>query len=223
MSDAQDAFLNHLVGSPFLFDKAGHVAVAVSGGSDSMALLMLMQRWAEDNGARISAVTVDHGLRPEAAGEAAMVARFCAQRGIPHEVLKWQGWDGTGNLQAAAREARYRLIADWVRAQGVEAVCLGHTRDDQAETFLMRLARKAGSDGLRGMPDRFDRHGVHWVRPVLGQSRADLRAFLRRHGVLWVEDSSNEDERFDRVRRAAGSGRVGAAGDRRRDAECGHA
>ncbi|MEZ5715745.1 MAG: tRNA lysidine(34) synthetase TilS [Paracoccaceae bacterium] len=198
MSGTPDAFLYHIVGWPFVNAKVGHVAVAVSGGGDSMALLLLIEHWAREHGAKLSAVTVDHGLRPEAAGEAAMVAAFCAGRGIPHDTLKWSGWDGKGNLQAAARAARYRLIADWARAKGVETVCLGHTRDDQAETFLMRLARKAGSDGLRGMDRDFEREGLRWARPVLGIGRADLRAFLERRGVAWVEDPSNQDEGFDR-------------------------
>ncbi len=165
-----------------------------------MALLLLMERWARENDARLSAVTLDHGLRPEAAGEAAMVAAFCAGRGIPHDTLKWRGWDGAGNVQAAAREARYRLIAEWAQAKGVEAVCLGHTRDDQAETFLMRLARKAGSDGLRGMERDFERNGARWVRPVLSLERTALRGFLERQGVGWVDDPSNADESFDRVK-----------------------
>lgn len=200
MSETPDASLYHRVGWPFADEKVGHVAVAVSGGGDSMALLLLMQRRAQEHGAAISAVTVDHGLRPEAADEAAMVADLCTSRDIAHETLKWRGWDGKGNLQAEARDARYRLMAEWARARGVDAICLGHTREDQAETFLMRLARKAGSDGLRGMADRFERHGVRWVRPVLGIGRADLRAFLRRQGVGWIDDPSNEDAGFGRVK-----------------------
>jgi tRNA(Ile)-lysidine synthase len=200
VSELSDEFLFHIVGWPFVNARAAHVGVAVSGGGDSMALLALMQHWAKKHGTAISAVTVDHGLRPEAAAEAAMVAEFCASQGIDQDILRWDGWDGQGNLQAAARDARYRLMADWAKAKGVDAICLGHTRDDQAETFLMRLARKAGSDGLRGMPDRFERHGMRWVRPVLDVGRADLRAFLRRHEIEWVDDPSNEDEGFDRVK-----------------------
>ena len=200
MSGTPDAFPHHFVGWPFSSRKVRHVAVAVSGGGDSMALLDLIQHWALGEKAKLSAVTVDHGLRPEAADEAAMVAGFCAERDIPHEVLKWGGWDGKGNLQAAAREARYRLMADWARERGVEVVCLGHTRDDQAETFLMRLARKAGSDGLRSMPSRFERMGMLWARPLLGVGRAELRVYLKRQNIPWVEDPSNEDEGFDRVK-----------------------
>lgn len=200
MSGTQDEYLHHVIGSALVSFDAGHLGVAVSGGGDSMAVLLLMADWAGAQGARLSAVTVDHGLRPEAAEEAAMVAAFCAERGIAHAVLRWQGWDGKGNLQGEARAARYRLIAEWAQAQGVEAVCLGHTRDDQAETVLMRLARKAGSYGLRGMAGDFERHGLRWLRPALGVRRAALRAYLRRQGVAWVEDPSNEDARFDRIK-----------------------
>ena len=126
----------------------GPVAVAVSGGGDSVALLLLLQ----ETGARpLAAVTVDHGLRPESAAEAAAVAALCSARGIAHTLLRWEEPAGAGNLQARAREARRRLIGDWARGRGIGAVALGHTLDDQAETFLLRLARGSGVDGLSGM------------------------------------------------------------------------
>lgn len=179
------------------FDQVG---VAVSGGGDSMALLLLLQDWATHVGVGLTAVTFDHGLRAEAPREAALVARLCAERGVAHEILRWEGWDGQGNLQASARVARYREIAQWARRRGIDAVCLGHTCDDQAETFLMRLARKAGSDGLRQMATRFEAYGVTWMRPLLGVERSTLRRYLKRHGVEWVEDPSNADDGFERVR-----------------------
>lgn len=200
MSETPDEFLHRIVARPFANAVPGRVGVAVSGGSDSMALLLLMAHWAREHGATLRAVTVDHGLRPEAAEEAGQVAALCKARGLAHDILRWGGWDGRGNLQAAAREARYRLIADWAGKTGVRAVCLGHTRDDQAETFLMRLARKAGSDGLRAMDEDYRRDGMRFVRPVLDVGRAELRAFLDRRGVAWVDDPSNADDSFDRVR-----------------------
>lgn len=178
-------------------DKAG---VAVSGGGDSMALLHLYAHLAKSEGFQVEAVTVDHGLRPAAAGEAALVARFCAQHNIPHQTLHWDGWDGTGNLMAAARDARYRLIADWAKARKIAGVVLGHTKDDLAENFLIRLARKSGPDGLAAMDARFDRYGMQWARPLWQQSRADLREYLRRHDVGWVEDPTNADDAFERTR-----------------------
>jgi tRNA(Ile)-lysidine synthase len=177
-------------------DRDGVTAIAVSGGSDSVALLHL----AHAAGLPVAAVTVDHGLRAESAAEAQGVARLCAGLGIPHHILQWQGWDGRGNLQAAARAARYALMADWARAHGIARVLLGHTQDDQAETFLMRLARQAGLDGLSGMAAQFERGGVTWARPLLGVSRADLRAYLTGRGVGWIDDPSNDDDRFARVK-----------------------
>ena len=180
----------------------GPIGVAVSGGGDSVALLCLLHR----TGREIRAVTVDHGLRGESADEARAVARFCAKLGVEHEILNWHDWDGQGNLQAAARDARRGLIADWAAKSGIKAVALGHTLDDQAETFLMRLARGSGVDGLSGMAARTARDGVIWLRPLMGIARTDLREFLVSEGIEWVDDPSNEDTRFDRVkaRRALG-------------------
>jgi tRNA(Ile)-lysidine synthase len=172
------------------------LGLAVSGGGDSVALLCL----AVEAGLPVIAVTVDHGLRPEAAGEAAWVGALCARLGVAHDVLRWQDWDGTGNLQDAARRARLRLIADWARGHGIGMVALGHTQDDQAETVLMRLARRAGVDGLAGMAPWRHHLGVCWTRPLLGTSRAELRDWLRARGQAWKEDPSNDALRFDRVK-----------------------
>ncbi|WP_074221721.1 tRNA lysidine(34) synthetase TilS [Rhodovulum sp. ES.010] len=176
------------------------LGVAVSGGGDSVALLLAAAGRAADGGPPVHAVTVDHGLRAEAPGEARFVADLCAGLGVPHATLRWQGWDGRGNLQDAARRARQALIADWAHARGIGRVALGHTRDDQAETVLMRLARGAGLDGLSAMaPDR-QAGGLTWLRPFLDLSRADLRAYLTARGQRWIDDPTNEDEGFDRVR-----------------------
>jgi tRNA(Ile)-lysidine synthase len=176
--------------------------LAVSGGGDSMALLHLAADWACGRGTALAVATVDHGLRAEAAGEAALVARAAAARGLPHDVLRWR-WDGAGNLQAAAREARFRLLAEAARARGAGAVLLAHTLDDQAETVLMRLARGSGVDGLAGMGAARDVHGVRFLRPLLGVRRAGLRALLAARGGAWAEDASNADLRYDRVRARA--------------------
>ena len=174
------------------------LGVAVSGGSDSLALLHLLHDW---GGAELFAVTVNHGLRPEAASEALHVEKICAGLGIPHTILEWKGWDGRGNLQDQARRTRYAMIAEWGRGLSLDAVALGHTMDDQAETLVMRLARSAGVDGLSGMDPRVTRHGVEFHRPLLVFSRRkDLQALLDDRGVRWVDDPSNEDESFERVR-----------------------
>lgn len=182
---------------------AGHrpdgLAVAVSGGGDSLALLGLACDWAAEHGCRIHALTVDHRLRPEASDEALLVAREAMRMGAQHDTLYWSGWDGKGNLQAAAREARYALMRAFCAQRGFRAILLGHTRDDQAETVLMRLARGSGVDGLSAMAEgRFGTNDV--LRPVLGETRADLRVWLSRQGMRWIEDPTNDDPRYDRVR-----------------------
>ncbi len=199
-AESRAAWLRHACDWSFLPARPARLGVAVSGGSDSMALLDLMLWQAGERGFEIRAVTVDHGLRPEARDEAAAVAAFCAARSIPHDVLRWQGWDGSGNLQGQARKARYRLISAWAKERGVDWVALGHTMDDQAETVLMRLARQSGVDGLSGMLGRFERHGVTWIRPLLRQEREALRRYLESRGIAWCEDPSNEDDTFERVR-----------------------
>jgi tRNA(Ile)-lysidine synthase len=176
------------------------VGVAVSGGGDSVALLHILHRAAPTAGLDLRAVTVDHGLRAQSASEASQVAGFCRRLGIPHHTLVWHGPQRTGNLMDQARRARIGLIGNWARTHGVTHVALGHTADDQAETFLMNLARTAGLDGLSGMRPSWAEGGVHWSRPLLQTSRAELRSYLRRHGVDWVDDPTNDDDRYARVR-----------------------
>ncbi|WP_435166434.1 tRNA lysidine(34) synthetase TilS [Falsirhodobacter sp. 1013] len=171
------------------------LGLAVSGGGDSVALLVL----AVEVGITCRVVTVDHGLRPEAAEEARQVADLCARLHVPHQVLHWQ-WDKQGNLPDAGRRARRRLIADWATDHGLGTVALGHTRDDVAETFLMRLARGAGLDGLSAMAPAWEEHGLHWRRPLLSVGREELRDFLRARGFDWAEDPSNTDLAYERAR-----------------------
>lgn len=177
----------------------GQLGVAVSGGGDSVALLLLMHA----AGRAAAAVTVDHGLRPGSAGEAAVVSALCAARGLPHETLCWDGGAAGGNLQDRARRGRRALIAGWAARNGLAAVALGHTLDDQAETFLMRLARGSGVDGLSGMAPASRAEGVLWLRPLLSVRRAELRQWLAARGQGWAEDPGNEDPRFDRTRARA--------------------
>ncbi|MDF1726626.1 MAG: tRNA lysidine(34) synthetase TilS [Sulfitobacter sp.] len=186
--------------SAFLPDLPERLGVAVSGGGDSMALLHLLHRFCREQGVSLHVVTMDHGLRTASAGEAAMVARVCAALNLPHHILSWQNRPVAGNLQWAARDARYSQIAAWARKGGLSEVALGHTSDDQAETVLMRLARRAGVDGLSAMHQRTFRAGVTWVRPLLSASREDLREYLRDEGIDWIEDPSNEDTSFERIR-----------------------
>lgn len=176
------------------------LGVAVSGGGDSIALLHILMHCFEDTAVDLHVATVDHGLRPESRQEARWVAEFCARYGLAHSILTWNGWDGTGNLQATARDARYRLLAEWAQAYGICEIALGHTADDQAETLLMRLTRASGVDGMTGMSPRRVHNGVQLVRPMLGLGRDSLRAYLRAHDIEWIEDPSNDDTAFDRIK-----------------------
>ncbi|MEZ5794243.1 tRNA lysidine(34) synthetase TilS [Albidovulum sp.] len=174
------------------------IGVAVSGGGDSMALLHLVAR--AGTGAVLRAVTVDHGLRTEAAAEAGFVAGFCRRIGVAHDILSWEHGPVDGNLPDQARRARYRLIGDWARGRGIGHVVVGHTADDRAETLLMELARQAGLDGLTAMRPAWEAGGIRFSRPLLTASRESLRAYLRAEGVGWIDDPTNEDGSYQRVR-----------------------
>jgi len=172
------------------------VGVALSGGGDSVALLHLCRA----AGVAVEAVTVDHALRGESGAEAAAVAADCAALGVRHEVRVWQHGAVAGNLMDAARRARAGLIRDWAVDRGIGVVALGHTRDDQAETLLMGLARAAGIDGLAGMRPEWVDGGVRFVRPLLDAGRAELRGWLTASGIGWIDDPTNENDRFTRVK-----------------------
>lgn len=165
-----------------------------------MALLALARDWADGAGSKLIAATVDHGLRAESADEAELVAQFCATCEIPHRTLTLSGLTGSGNLAARAREARYDALAEWATRSGARTVLLGHTMDDQAETVLMRLGRGSGVEGLSGMPDHMHWRGVEFLRPLLGLRRTALRALLVERGIHWVEDPTNSDPAYDRVK-----------------------
>jgi tRNA(Ile)-lysidine synthase len=174
-----------------------HVAVAVSGGSDSVALLAALARL---RGPKVSALTVDHGLRPESSLEGTTVSKWAADMGVPHVTLVWEGAKPATGIQAAAREARYRLLTAWCRANDAAQLLTAHTQDDQAETVLMRLARTSSIESLAGIAKHGEWDGVKVFRPLLGVSRNELRRFLTAIGQGWIDDPSNGDERFERVR-----------------------
>lgn len=176
------------------------LGLAVSGGGDSVGLLVLARDWAEKNNVRLAVATVDHGLRPDAKAEAAGVATLCASWGIAHETLLWSTHEANGNLMDQARRARYRLLSDWATRHGLSDIALGHTRNDNEETFLMGLARGAGLDGLAGMRRHFPQGDVTFHRPLLDVSREDLRLLLRERDIAWVDDPTNEDTDFERVK-----------------------
>lgn len=175
--------------------------VAVSGGPDSTALLMMAAEWAARRATtRIAAATVDHGLRPESAAEAKSVAELCERLRVPHRTLVWTGPKPKTRLQERAREARYRLLAAHARAIGAEAVVTAHHADDQAETVLFRLIRGSGVAGLKGIEPLSRRDGVAILRPLLGVPKSALVAFAKARGAAYVDDPSNAEPRFARTR-----------------------
>ena len=175
----------------------GTILLAVSGGPDSMAMLTLA---AATFAGRIRVATVDHRLRPAAAEEAAMVGAYCRLLHVPHATLVPDAPITGASIQAAARQARYRLLADHARIVGAAAIVTGHHADDQAETFLMRAARGSGIAGLAGVRPRATIEGVTVVRPLLEWRRAELRAIVRRAEAPFVDDPSNSDPAHDRTR-----------------------
>jgi tRNA(Ile)-lysidine synthase len=182
-------------------DDAAGILAAVSGGPDSTALMHLLARWGRSPGRPpVEVATVDHGLREDSAREARFVAEEAARLGLPHRILPWIGSKPSAGLQEAAREARYRLLVDRARQSGTTHLVTAHTRDDQAETVLMRLARGSGVTGLAGMRPAIDRDGIRHVRPLLGLPKAALVDLCRDQGWAFVEDPSNADDRFARAR-----------------------
>lgn len=180
-----------------LLPEGGRLGLAVSGGPDSLAMLLLAEAAIPD---RFEVATVDHGLRPEAAGECAMVAEVCAARGVVCDILPVTV--AGGNLQAAARAARYRALADWAERGGLSAIATAHHADDQAETVLMRLNRGSGVAGLAGVREIGTVPGsaIPIIRPLLEFRRRELATIVEAAGVTAAQDPSNRDDRFDRVR-----------------------
>lgn len=187
--------------APFApFEAGPEVAVAVSGGGDSMALSLLMADWTRARSGRALALVVDHGLREESAEEAAQVQSRLENAGLAAEVLAWTGPKPEANRQAEARKARYELMAAHCAERGILHLALAHHREDQAETLLLRLGRGSGLDGLAAMPPVRELPQVRLLRPLLQVPRECLRASLRERGIAWIEDPSNQDTQYSRVR-----------------------
>jgi tRNA(Ile)-lysidine synthase len=182
------------------------LALAVSGGADSTALLHLIAQWRNEGetGPELTVLTVDHGLRAESREEAARVARMAHSLGLHHVILTWRRVETqSGGLQERAREARYDLMAAYCHSHHIPALVTAHHLDDQAETFLMRLKRGSGLDGLAAIPEESMWSGIAVLRPLLDMPKARLAATLTAAGIGWTEDPSNSDERFERARMRA--------------------
>jgi tRNA(Ile)-lysidine synthase len=176
------------------------IAAAVSGGGDSMALALLLNYWTKERGGRMIALTVDHVLRPDSGEEAERVGDTLRAHDIGHEILTWEGEKPQTHIQERAREKRYELLTAACRRHGCKDLALAHNLEDRAETFWMRLSHGSGLDGLAGMAAARDVDGVRLIRPALSFTRADLRATCMARGVSWIDDPSNENEKFLRVR-----------------------
>lgn len=182
------------------FEPQAHLAAAVSGGADSLALAVLLHGWAVAQGYRVTALVVDHGLRAGSAAEAGEALRILGEHGIDARRLRVRGLEPRANVQASARAARYRLLSDWCARHGVLHLVLGHHREDQAETLLLRLGRGSGLDGLAGMAPVVELAEVRLLRPLLDVPKAALEAALAARGLSWIEDPSNRDRTHRRVR-----------------------
>lgn len=176
------------------------IAVACSGGADSMALTMLAAEWCKRHGRSLIALTVDHGLRGDSASEADQVGRWLAAKGIEHTVLRWEGQKPQSNIQEAARKARYKLMASFLKGRGIKHLLVAHTLEDQAETFLLRLARGSGVDGLSCMSHESNLFGLTVHRPLLQTHKRDLISYLRTHKQPFINDPSNQNMAFDRIK-----------------------
>ena len=181
-------------------------AVGVSGGADSLALLLLLANWAAERGVPAPvALTVDHGLQPHSRAQAEKVMQRAREHGLRAHVLRWGGRKPAADIEAAAREARYRLMGGWCARNGIRCLFVAHSLDDQAETFLLRLMRGSGVDGLAAMAEVAPYpspkcESLRLARPFLGVPRANLRAYLSGRNEPWFEDDMNTDARFARAR-----------------------
>ncbi|MBE6451986.1 MAG: tRNA lysidine(34) synthetase TilS [Alphaproteobacteria bacterium] len=172
------------------------IAVGVSGGADSLALVLRLK----ELGINVVALSVDHGLRPSSNKEAQYVAELMAKFGIEHHILEWKGDKPQTGIEAAARKARYELLCSWCKVNDVQYLAVGHHRRDQAETFLLRLQRGSGLSGLCGMADITVQNGINIIRPQLDDDPEELRNYLLEKNIKWVEDESNQSDDFLRVK-----------------------
>ena len=197
--------------TPFItlddFDRAmkhtgasGHIAVAVSGGADSLALTLLLKDWGDRHGAKITALTVDHGLRAEATREAERVHEMLTPRGISHYTLTLEApITGDTRIQETARQRRYDTLCDYCDRHGIKTLAVAHHLEDQFETVMMRLSRGSGVTGLSGMSNVRQRSDIRIIRPLLSATKDQLKDVCRNHDALWIEDPTNRDTTHTRI------------------------
>ena len=182
------------------FEDKPFLAIAVSGGADSLALTLLADRWARERDGRIVGLTVDHGLRSGSSEEARQTGFWLEARGVEHHILVWPGEKPRTGLQRHARDARYALLTDWCRRHRCLHLMTAHHRQDQAETVALRKARQSGRAGLAAMAAIRDMPGLRLLRPLLGIDKASLEGILRIEAQPWLNDPSNDSPAFERNR-----------------------
>ncbi|HSQ98168.1 MAG TPA: tRNA lysidine(34) synthetase TilS [Rickettsiales bacterium] len=172
------------------------IAIAVSGGIDSLSLVFLANNWCKENNIKVIGITVDHGLRKSSNDEAVYINSLLKQHNIEHHILVWEGKKPSNNVESIAREARYKLIFDFCRENNIKTILLGHHLQDQAENFLIRLFRGSGILGLSSMQKISHIDEFTIIRPFLNIKKEDLREYLIKNNIEWVEDESNTDEKY---------------------------
>lgn len=180
--------------------KQPKVAVAVSGGSDSLALAILLNKILQESGGELFCITIDHGLRENSAIEAIKVKKLLKRHNIKQEIISWIGEKPKANLQEEARVIRYKLLTDYCHQHGIVYLATGHQQNDQAENFLIRADHGSGVYGLAGIPRLTEFNNIKIIRPLLEFNKDELQEFLRNENIEWIEDPSNQNERFTRVK-----------------------
>ena len=199
---SQEQFDNYMEGIGLCGLRNRPIAIAVSGGADSMALTHLLHQWLGVEGRdNVHILTVDHGLRPESADEVKMVQKFAKDSGVKCRTFKWLAEKSEKSIQERARQARYGLMSAYCQSQKIGHLFLAHHGDDQMETFLFRLAKGSGIEGLACMkPVQKFGEQLSLIRPLLTVSHANLIETCRQAGIVWVEDLSNDSEKYMRGR-----------------------
>ena len=172
------------------------LCVAVSGGIDSLSLMLILNKWCNINNSKLYAVTVDHGLRQKSREEAEYVAEICKSKNIEHCILTWEGEKPKNNIELVARENRYNLIANYCKENNIDYLFVAHHMQDQVETFFIRLFRGSGIDGLSSMKTIAENYGLKIIRPFLDMQKETLKNYLLQNNIEWVEDESNSDEKY---------------------------